>query len=100
MNNISAIIWSMLVVMLFYKLLTYLYYLQLKKELNRASLEFFIFRLGTNYQYKHLTNGTIRYKWSKRWVTIRANFDERGQFVKTEKTTRNFFKILSEFSFM
>lgn len=99
MNNKTIIICSMVVALMVYKLVTYLYFLQLKKDLQNASLEFFILRLGTNYKYKHLTNGTMRYKWSKRWITIRANFDERGQFVKKDMASGNFLKILAEYTF-
>lgn len=99
MTNTSTIIWSALAAMIVYKLVTYLYFLQLKKDLQNASLEFFILRLGTNYKYKHLTNGTMRYKWAKRWITIRANFDERGQFVKKDMVSGNFLKILAEYTF-
>ena len=94
------IIIGLLFILLVYKLVTYLYYLRLKKDLNNANLDFFIQQLGNKYQYKHLTNGSFRYKWAKRWIIIRANFDENGNFVKTDMASFNFIKILSEFTFL
>ena len=100
--NITSIliIIGLLFILLVYKLVTFLYYLRLKKDLNNANLDFFIQQLGNNYQYKHLTNGSLRYKWDKRWVIIRANFDENGNYLKPIVNKKSFIKILSEFTFL
>lgn len=100
--NITSIliIIGLLLILLIYKLVTFLYYLRLKKYLNNANLDFFIQQLGNKYQYKHLANGSLRYKWDKRWIIIRANFDENGNYVNPNVNNSNFIKILSEFTFL
>ena len=91
MNNIFIIIiLSIFIALLVYRLLTYLYCQRLKKDLKDADLKLFIFRLGNNYQYKHISKEKTRYKWAKGWVTIRANFDNKGQAEKNYMGTSNF----------
>ena len=99
MNLISILIWSILFPVFVYKLITFFYYLILKKDLKDANLDFFKLFLGTNCEHKQLGVGKIKYKWVKRWIVINAYFDEKGQLVKKDKSYSYLFNILTEISF-
>ena len=80
-----------------YKLISLRYFIHLQEKLKNGNLAEFKKTLGTNFQYKPRINGLIRYKWSKSWITIRADFDEEGILNYTDMDERKF-TILPEYT--
>ena len=80
------------------KAISYKYILRLQAKLGNGNLDLFKKVLGTNFHYKPRTNGLIRYKWTKLWITIRADFDEDGALSFTEIHHRKF-TIFPEYTF-
>ena len=85
---------------LLYKCCTAIYYFYyLQSRLRDANLAQFKSKLGKNYHYKVLSGRTVRYKWRKGWITIRAIFNEKGELIQDEKQEFNFLVPVSSFYF-
>ncbi len=99
MNQLQYILYSLLIVVAFYKLATIVFYLILKRKLKNGDLYTFTEVLGDNYQYRFLPSGLIRYKWSLRWITVKANFDNSSKLVCSHISLHFFTSIISEIVF-
>lgn len=83
-----------------YKLFTFLTFLILKARLKNGNFDSFTKILGTKYKYRLMFNGLKRYKWSKLWITVKANFDENGNLICHKIQPEFIFKLKSELSFI
>lgn len=100
MENLPYIVGICFSVLLIYKLASLLYFFFLKAKLRNGNLNTFTRIIGENYQHRPQFNGLIRYKWSKGWVNVKANFDEDGRLIFTKIQTRIFRSLKSELLFI
>ena len=91
------LICAFLLIIIIHKAMVRRYFLRVQAKLSHGNLDMFKKVLGQNFQYKPRTNGLIRYKWSKFWITIRADFDEDGVLNYTDMDQRKF-TILPEYT--
>lgn len=89
---------AVILLIFIYKAIAHRYIARLQARLSNGNLDLFKKVLGPNFHYKPRMSGLIRYKWSKLWVTIRADFDEEGQLSYTEINHPKF-KFFPEYTF-
>lgn len=65
---------------------------KIQKQLENANLEKFKAILNTNYQFRYLFDGSVRYKWYKKFAVIKADFKEDGTLQKIIVLPMNIFK--------
>jgi hypothetical protein len=55
-------------------------------KLKNKNLDYFIKVLGNDYHFKKIGEGDKRYKWTKWYIVIKANFDSDGRLVSQART--------------
>jgi hypothetical protein len=60
----------------------FFFYLRLKNK----DLDHFVKVLGNDYYFKKMGEGDKRYKWTKWYIVIKANFDSDGRLVSQVAT--------------
>ena len=60
---------------------SFLFFKKLKRNLENADFGTFKKELGNNYKYKVFSSGLTRCRWSKGWISIKADFDEKGKLI-------------------
>ncbi len=98
--NAIIVIGIVLMFLFVYKLFTFLIFLILKARLRNGNFDSFTRILGSKYQYRLTFNGLRRYKWSKLWFAVKANFDEKGNLICHKVEPQIIFKLKSELSFI
>ena len=76
MRIILLIVAFTIVIWIVYNSILTFYAFKLERKLRKQKLEKFIEMLGSGHKYRDLGNGSIRRKWKKGWITIKADFDE------------------------
>jgi hypothetical protein len=82
------------------KILSFFYVLWLKAKLKNANLATFIKVLGEDHKLRKDSKELTRYKWSKRFVIIKANFDRNGNLTYNTILTHIISKGKSELFFL
>lgn len=100
MEKLPYIIGIFFIVLLIYKIASLLYFLIIKAKLRKGDLTTFTQVIGENHKHRPQLNGLMRYKWSKGWVNVKANFDENGRLIYTKIQTRIFLSLKSELLFI
>ena len=78
MTTLFFILIACTVLLMLYLLYKFFSVAMLSRKLRNANLFRFKKALGNYYQIKTLTTGFTRYKWSKRWLMVKADFDKEG----------------------
>lgn len=100
METLPYVIGIIIALLLLYKIASLIYFLNLKAKLKHADLNTFTKVLGENHKHRLQFNGLIRYKWSKGWVIIKANFDENGNLIYNKIIPQIIFRLKSELLFV
>jgi hypothetical protein len=61
-----------------YRFIGYCIYFYFRLKLKNQNLDYFVKLLGNDYYFKKMGEGDKRYKWSKWYIIIKANFDNEG----------------------
>jgi hypothetical protein len=69
---------ALLAFVILYLIFQFLVLLKLRQQLINADLKTFKKTLGNNYRFKTYDNGYTKYKWSKGWIVVKAEFDKEG----------------------
>ena len=67
-----------LILIVIYIITSLVFVNKIKKQLQNASLENFKSILNSNYQFRYLLDGAVRYKWYKKFAVIKADFNQAG----------------------
>jgi hypothetical protein len=88
-----------LLLLYFYRVISHIYIVRLQRMLENGDLSLFLEVLGPRHKMRQLANGIERYKWKKGWITIRADFDEKGKLVSTKQEYDEKFSLLTNYFF-
>lgn len=82
----------LLFIIVYYIITSVLFVKRLKKQLQNADLDNFKSLLNSNYQFRYLFNGMVRYKWYKKFAVIKADFKQDGTLQTLVVLPLNIFK--------
>ncbi len=99
MNNLIFVICGFIIIWGLYKVFTFIHFRRLKNILNGTDIDAFKKMLGNKYQYKTLSNGLLRCKWSNWLIIVKANFNEEGKLICRRIKPYNIFRLKSEILF-
>ncbi len=99
MNKIFVISVFIFILVL-YKAITIVFLLRLKTKLKDRDFNSFIELLGDKCQYRLMFYGYKRYKWSKRLIIVKANFNDDGVQISKKIKPLRLLKFKSELSFI
>lgn len=84
MNNFVITLSVIIGFILIYEAIVFFFLIRLKKKLKNGNLFTYKSELGYGYTYRVFINGGIKCKWQKRWVTVKASFDENSRLENCE----------------
>jgi hypothetical protein len=98
-QQIFLYLFLLVIVWTAYRFVGYCIHLYFYFKLRNKTLDEFINVLGKDYFFKKLSDGDKRFKWTKWYIQIKANFDDEGSQVSRKVTPFKFWHYAVVLSF-